>query len=137
MASIGDPDLRVPFEADTSAPAHVRAMLDDWLDHDDPGSYDIALAASELVTNAIVHTADGGEFRLWIADDLVRVEVVDRDRRPPRVAEPRGPDGGFGLRIVAQTSNEWGWYATSDGKIVWAQFVLNRTPERQTGTARN
>ena len=124
MARNDEPDIRVPFGRDTAAPAAVRALLAERLDPEDPAAYDIMLAASELVTNAVIHTTSGGAFRFWRSDERVRIEVEDFDPRPPTPAPADEPVGGFGLRIVAAMSLGWGSEETVDGKVVWAEFFV-------------
>ncbi len=137
MATADEPDIRVPFERDTAAPASIRRVLAGWLDPADPAAYDVILAASELVTNAVIHTASGGEFRLWRSDERLRIEVSDFDSRPPRVADPGQRVGGFGLRIVAATSLGWGSEETDDGKVVWAEFFVNPAVKRTSKRTSN
>jgi hypothetical protein len=126
MATTGGLHLCVPFVSTTTAPAAVRAALSSRLDPADPISDDVVLAASELVTNTVMHTDSDGEVRLWHDDERLRLEVQDADPRLPHVAEPGRPTGGFGLRIVAATSAAWGAEPTATGKVVWAEFFTGK-----------
>lgn len=130
MATSGGLHFRVPFEGRTTAPAAVRTALSERLDPNDPIIDDVVLAASELVTNTVLHTDSDGEVRLWHDGERLRLEVRDADRRLPRMAEPGGPNGGFGLRIVAATSAAWGAETTAEGKVVWAEFFTGRDRAR-------
>jgi hypothetical protein len=40
------------------------------------------------------------------------------------VRDPDGVLGGYGLRVVEALSIEWGWKASSPGKVVWADLPL-------------
>jgi len=60
------PDVRFEFEHDRRAPEEARQEMDQLLNvPDDPIADDVRLAASELVTNVVTHTDDGGELRAW------------------------------------------------------------------------
>jgi hypothetical protein len=99
---------------------------------------DTELVVSELVTNAQKASAGikGSRYRgrwtagvppirLWLSSDWrnVLVQVWDGDHHVP---EPRAIDldaeGGRGLLLVANLSQEWGAYIPeqSSGKVVWA-----------------
>ena len=49
----------------------------------DSGTDEITLAASELVTNAVLHARTSIEVALSVAADTIEVSVRDRDPRPP------------------------------------------------------
>ncbi len=88
------------------------------------------LAASELVTNALVHGDGEIEVRLVAEGDEVRLEVGDEGPRtePPRPTRPSGPSlGGWGLRLVEEISNSWGASASSAQTRVW---MVRRTPSK-------
>ena len=121
----GQPDIEYTFAHDLRAVRDARHALDPLLaDPDDPISDDVRLAASELVTNVVVHTDDGGELRAWDPKPNVplRLEVEDFNSTPPHVPTPPPLIGGHGLRIVDHISDEWGVTPTSTGKVVWAEF---------------
>jgi hypothetical protein len=81
---------------------------------------DVKLAASELVTNVVRHTDNGGWIQAWGGDPL-RLEVHDTSRvLPSRVGRPTA--SGRGLRIVDAVSSDWGTRTTPNGKMVWAEF---------------
>lgn len=97
---------------------------------------DALLILSELVSNAIRHArteytvsagVDGGE-------GSVRLEVFDRDTRPPALM---GLDdestSGRGLHIVAGLASDWGWSSHEgadgvSGKVVWAEISADGRP---------
>jgi anti-sigma regulatory factor (Ser/Thr protein kinase) len=82
------------------------------------------LVTSELVTNVILHTPNGGLLELVIAPEQLRLEVSDASHQYP-VEVPHGvaTDHGRGLPIVASLANDWGVQEGSAGKTVWATFV--------------
>jgi anti-sigma regulatory factor (Ser/Thr protein kinase) len=82
----------------------------------------LELAASELVTNALVHGGGQIEVRLSAEGDEVRLEVGDEGPsteppRPTRTSEALL--GGWGLRLVEEISHSWGASTTSAQTRVW------------------
>jgi anti-sigma regulatory factor (Ser/Thr protein kinase) len=110
--------------ASTAAPGIARREVSGWLRaHPLPIAVmdDVVLVVSELVTNAVEHASSEPELAVAFLDGVVRVSVHDNQRTGPQ-RRSGGPDGGFGLQIVARTSRSWGWAPTAGGKIVWAEL---------------
>ncbi len=85
----------------------------------------VSLCVSELVTNALIHTATDVELVLRLSTSAVRVEVVDQSDRLPIVRD-RSQDGdttGRGLTIVEAMADSWGIDTTNGGKSVWFQLA--------------
>ncbi|MGH9271037.1 MAG: ATP-binding protein [Ilumatobacteraceae bacterium] len=82
---------------------------------------DVVLAVSELVTNAVMDAGSPPTLELTFTSPGVRVEVHDSSHAIP-VLNPAAITGGYGLRIVATVSDDWGWELTPTGKLVWATF---------------
>ena len=80
---------------------------------------DIVLVFSELITNAIVHTAAASTTVITHMPPNVRIAVHDCSHVIPELRHDACP-GGFGLRIVSQLSDSWGWDQTPTGKTVWS-----------------
>jgi hypothetical protein len=125
------PDVELPFDHDPDAPRRARREIRRLVrDPDDPIADAVVLSASELVTNTLVHTDDGGTMRAWDPqpDVPLRLEVEDHD--PTTAAPQANPDphqpGGRGLKIVGLVSDEWGVQPTDGGKVVWAEFDRNK-----------
>jgi hypothetical protein len=98
----------------------LRRLLDDW---GRPGRVETAeLLATELVTNALVHTDRDAELTATVGPHKLRVEVRDCIARLPR-----GADGdethGRGLLLVASLADAWGVRAHGGGKVVWFELV--------------
>jgi len=118
---------RMEFGNEPGAPGRARQLVAELLDSDalvEP----VRLVVSELVTNVVQHTVEGGELRLRDGrpQGPVRVEVIDRDRAVGDVrpaCRRRGGQGGQGLRIVERATTRWGVGRVHGGKVVWAEFA--------------
>jgi anti-sigma regulatory factor (Ser/Thr protein kinase) len=115
---------------------------------------ELELAASELVTNALLHTRTGFDVTIAVSSGSVELAVRDRDPRPPVVRPPRldllsdmdslqqqqsgeerhaslhvGPSGsiaaGRGLLIVDAIADEWGIATHAAGKDVWLRLPVS------------
>ena len=91
---------------------------------------DARLALSEIVANAVRHAGlrdfDVVGMVIEADEDHVRVEVEQRTSAADvRLVEPNleGSDrvGGFGLRLVDQTADRWGYEAGPPGRV-WFEF---------------
>jgi len=100
---------------------------------------DLALVASELVTNAVVHGRGAITFNLQHDDDLLRGEVIDEGGGFEREVRDRGPHdvGGRGLLIVEAVASRWGIHEGTTH--VWFELPDDRAPpgraEPQIGDA--
>jgi anti-sigma regulatory factor (Ser/Thr protein kinase) len=82
------------------------------------------LVASELATNAILHT--GGPFRvaLELGPDGCRIAVEDTSRETPRRPTPEpSVAGGRGMAVVDALCTAVGTELRPGGKVVWAQVA--------------
>ena len=127
---------RRTFDADPSSVAQARRFarqqLEEW------GAPELAdnaaLAVSELVTNAVVHTGTTTTLDLRLDTHNLRVEV--EDQHPGRAIPTglRAPDdeseSGRGLLITSSIASSWGVEYTSSSKRVW--LVCDR--HASTGT---
>jgi anti-sigma regulatory factor (Ser/Thr protein kinase) len=100
----------------------LRAL--DGLDRE--ASESVGLAVSELVTNAFQHGAAPVRLVVDRTDDVVLVQVVDGGPRLPHLVPEPGPDGGWGLHLVARISVRWGVTEldAGPGKTVWAEVAV-------------
>ncbi|MGW4022160.1 ATP-binding protein [Streptomyces sp. NPDC005009] len=122
--------FRFELAAHPGSPAQARrltrARLTGWSVCEDTCDT-AALVVSELVTNAIVHTAsshivcelhDGGE--------LVRIAVRDEGCAPgrPRANTRQQPEDehGRGLLLVDALCHSWGAHENGPGLLVWADL---------------
>jgi anti-sigma regulatory factor (Ser/Thr protein kinase) len=106
----------------------LRRLLEHW---GKPGRSDTAeLLATELVTNALVHTDGDALVTATVTPDLLYVEVRDF---APRVPMPRAPSpdvgtSGRGLMLVQLLADAWGIRGQGGeqgdeaGKVVWFEL---------------
>jgi len=112
---------------DPKAPQVVRAAINQMPDIDRVRN-DALLVASELVTNAVLHSGADSEQTIDVqlirtADTLI-ISVLDPgvDGGVAEVElEDRPTHGGWGLRVVAELARRWG-RERRDGYRVWAEL---------------
>lgn len=115
------------FPADPSVVAQAREVvvgtLEAW------GLQDMAfsteLVASELVTNAVRYA--GGPVGLRLINDRALIcEVSDPSQTQPHLRRARPTDeGGRGLFLVHQLTEQWGSRYTGSGKTIWTAQGLD------------
>jgi anti-sigma regulatory factor (Ser/Thr protein kinase) len=126
-----DREIRMRFTPSVSAPRVARRAVEQCVGADAPTEfvYDAVLLTSELVTNAVTHTAGGSELSAYYDPSLgrLRVEVSDTSPVVPELREgaPGTGPGGRGLRIVDTVAARWGTTLLPSGKYVW--FELRST----------
>ncbi|MFB7557544.1 ATP-binding protein [Streptomyces brevispora] len=104
----------------------TRARLDEWRLDDD--AHDAAiLIVSELVTNAVVHTASSRVVcELRCLDNRLRIAVQDQGHQPggPRLCRSADDEHGRGLLLVDAMCSAWGSRdaGNGSGRIVWAEL---------------
>ncbi|MEU6995902.1 ATP-binding protein [Streptomyces sp. NPDC046465] len=87
------------------------------------------LLATELVANAVQHTAGPASLRLYCAGATLRIAVWDTDPTPPCPGPASVSDeAGRGLGLVRECSDGWGWCAPGptrgpQGKFVWCELL--------------
>lgn len=128
--------------ADLTAVAEVRRALRELLRHcrkpdtaDTADTADVAeLLASELVTNALIHTDHGAVVTATVEASTLRVEVRDFVAGVPVPAEAAtDPDAststnGRGLLLVQSLADAWGVRTQGVGKVVWFELHGLRCP---------
>jgi anti-sigma regulatory factor (Ser/Thr protein kinase) len=123
------PDESWRIDATPDAPRKAR----DWIyqamqvwDLDDPSGVADVLT-SELVTNAVRY-AGSRQLVLHLAWELgrLRVEVEDDGSGTINLksADPKRGDG-YGLLLVEQLADRWGWEPTPDGRNVWFEIRMH------------
>ena len=93
---------------------------------------DIATVVSELLTNALLHSAPGPAWPRWPVrlgllqpGPWVMCAVSDPSDQVPETRQPCWYDEtGRGLHVVASLCDQWGCTAPGpQGKVVWATFA--------------
>ena len=82
-----------------------------------------ALLASELVTNALVHST--GPYRIYVEPqaDAVRIAVTDgSDEEPAVLAPDTERPSGRGMYLIEALAARWGVQPTTGGKAVWFEL---------------
>jgi anti-sigma regulatory factor (Ser/Thr protein kinase) len=122
---------RYRLDRDATAPRAARDVVEDMIAELGPRTADARIIASELVANSVRHSdAPPGrpiELEVELDADFVKIEVCDAGSGYQRDAvqqRPAGPDGGFGLLLVAALSDAWG-VKGDGGTCAWA--LLDRT----------
>lgn len=135
--------FRFELAAHPGSPAQARrltqARLTGWSVCEDTCDT-AALVVSELVTNAIVHTASSRVVcELHDGDDLVRIAVRDEGCAPGEPhPSPQRPEEehGRGLLLVEALCHSWGAQEHGPGLLVWADLprraALPGTPRHDT-----
>jgi serine/threonine-protein kinase RsbW len=123
----GKPSLRI-FPGSRQEVRNVRAFVGEAVDGC-PAADDVILLASEVVTNAIVHTASGkdGTFTVVVhpLDGMVRVEVHDCGSETPPGIRPADDQAvsGRGLGMVESLATRWGHLGDQNGRVVWFEVT--------------
>jgi anti-sigma regulatory factor (Ser/Thr protein kinase) len=119
---------------------NARELLSEW-DTSHETCDNAVLVISELVTNALTHTASEWIVcRLRAAGVRLHIEVEDQNRGltlpAPRRPEP-DDQGGRGLLLVGVLSSDWGVRDTADGsgRIVWAVLPSEPAPQSRESAA--
>jgi anti-sigma regulatory factor (Ser/Thr protein kinase) len=119
--------VKITLTPDPQAPREARSFVSTQLAGsplpDDVTLADIALIASELVTNAVLAGAAFLELTLTVSRRQLDL-IVEDDARGWPVAAPASDDAtrGRGLGIVEQVSDRWHVTRTRRGKRVTATW---------------
>ena len=117
----------LPGTADSAGAA--RRLAHEILGDADPALETVMLVASELVTNAIVHSqsgAPGGTVTLALcpgpAGVLVQVCDGGGSSEPRLAAADEEAEHGYGLRLVDALADSWGTIASPEGRVTWCRI---------------
>jgi anti-sigma regulatory factor (Ser/Thr protein kinase) len=109
----------------------VRRCFRDLLGPYHPALDDVQLCLSEIMTNALRHTASGkgGHIRVEaaISTQQIRAEITDDGgaETVPGLVAARG-ESGRGLTLVQQTADDWGFEHRDGRTTVWFTIVFPR-----------
>ncbi|GAA1003547.1 ATP-binding protein [Streptomyces thermogriseus] len=136
--------FRFELAAHPGSPAQARrltrARLTGWSVCEDTCET-AALVISELVTNAVVHTASNQIVcELQDGKDLVRIAVRDEGCAPGEPhPSPKLPEEehGRGLLLVDALCRAWGVQEYDSGLVVWAEVPRGSASTRDASSARD
>jgi anti-sigma regulatory factor (Ser/Thr protein kinase) len=121
-------DLRFDLPCDQMAPSAVRHALEDG-GHQAWVIGDVMLVASELITNAVIHSGcvpgDMVSVEFELRPDAILCVVCDpgRSGKEAETTPLDGFHGGFGLRVVDELASRWGHERQDGGRYrVWAEL---------------
>ncbi|BBC35174.1 hypothetical protein SGFS_064680 [Streptomyces graminofaciens] len=110
-----------------------RALRDILTTHGLPALLDPAeLLASELLGNAIRHTAGPASLKIRQSGPSFRLGAWDSDPTPPTInPHPDPTESGRGLHLIDAYADDWGWFAVngSYGKYVWCELGTTSKPD--------
>lgn len=121
--------LRLLMRSDATAPRRAREALR-VLAAIDSIRDDALLVASELVSNAVVHSGSDPSEEIELVAELersaLRLVVTDpghSDQMPTVRGSEYGGPGGRGLRVVEALARRWG-RERRGGTVVWVELPL-------------
>lgn len=106
--------------------------------HTCPASEEAALITSELVTNAILHSASGrgGTVAVAVTHRVGGILLAVTDQGGPWAADVDGGGlSGRGLLIVGALAHVWGVTGDDSGRIVWAELACPAATPTDTTVA--
>lgn len=117
----------------------ARSFLADVLGGSEghPGVEVASLLVSELVTNAVLHTASEVELTIRRQQGRVRVEVADASpKAPQRRTYKEEATTGRGLEMVELLAEQWGVdTSAAGGKVVWFEVPAAGTDQPEVQPA--
>ncbi|MFC0552582.1 ATP-binding protein [Planotetraspora thailandica] len=123
----------ITLDAELRSVSRVREYTREQIGHEHPAIDDVMLIASELTTNALVHSdsRSGGQitFAVVVLSDLVQVSVMDAGGPtvPRALSVDQDAEGGRGLQLVAALCENWGvCELPGDGRVVWAEIRTHK-----------
>jgi serine/threonine-protein kinase RsbW len=120
--------MNLELPCDPQAPAAVRGALHDRSGGTDWRMGDAILVASELVTNAVLHSGcaedESIQVRVRVRPEHLLISVRDPGASGGDAQVRSSPAiGGWGLQIVEQLTERWG-ADRAGGYNVWAELAL-------------
>jgi hypothetical protein len=134
----------------------VSGLVEEWGLR--PIGEEAALCATELATNALLHSNDRFVVTVRPIGSGIRIEVMDGSPQQIPWATPRTGtasdltamgQSGRGLQIVSALATRWGVFTTADAKTIWVELdgghrgapsepilVLERTDPPSAGAVR-
>lgn len=125
LAEVGCAEERIELPPVSSSVARARRFCRSHLEEWGADDLDevVSLLVSELVTNVVLHARTPCEV-VMRRTDVLRIEVIDHDPRPP-IRKDHDPEAGSGrgLLLLAGMSSRHGADRDAKGKRVWFEVA--------------
>ncbi len=123
--------LRMDLDRNVEAPGIARAAVSrmcEELPLTGAASHTLLLLVSEVVSNAVLHSAGPPEAPIGLAADVVdhsiRIAVSDAGEGfVPARRDPERASGGYGLYLLEKAASRWGVEA-GGATTVWFELAL-------------
>lgn len=127
----GAAELRIELARNPEAPLMARAAVREFCQRhgiDGDAQANILLLVSEIVTNAVLHSAGdmSSTIRLsaQVAQEMIRIDVNDHGVGfTPKVRDPAQVGRGYGLFLVERIAGRWG-ITDKGGTTVWFELAV-------------
>jgi len=127
----GAAELRLELDRNHEAPLTARAAVREFCQRheiDGDARANILLLVSEIVTNAVLHSAGDvtSTIRLsaQIDQESIRIDVSDHGAGfTPVIRDPAQVGRGYGLFLVDRIASRWG-ITDQDGTTVWFELAI-------------
>jgi hypothetical protein len=127
------PDLAIVLTLDRYAPRAARHRVAQ-IGRPSPDLRDaVKLLCSELVTQAVERSTQGGsiELRMWMPEEVVRVEL----KGSPADVGVRAPDPQtFASLLLNQIADRWALDVTDDHACIWYEIDRHAAPVALSAT---
>jgi anti-sigma regulatory factor (Ser/Thr protein kinase) len=121
----GSPATVVEFAPTSNAIREARKLAVSVAGLEERRSSDLALAVSELATNAVLHARTPFVLSVDRRVCLVRVVVSDGSVEKPELQRPSAAaTTGRGLNLIDHMVDRWGVDIRPDGKDVWFEMSV-------------
>ncbi|MFF8868164.1 ATP-binding protein [Streptomyces sp. NPDC015139] len=95
----------------------------------------VELLASEVIANAVLHTAASCDVAVTRTDARLRVEVTDTGPALPVLVDARPNDeSGRGLLLVDALADAWGTQRKPPGKKTWFEITPGPSADGSSST---
>ena len=118
----------------------ARHFVTGWFNEgpDDALASDVAIVATELAANAVLHAHSG--FTVTVSRLAAAVRIAVRDGNPLAHGNgslPFDVRPGHGLSVVSQLASEWAVERVPAGKVVWADLPAEALGHARFSVARS
>jgi anti-sigma regulatory factor (Ser/Thr protein kinase) len=127
----GAAELRLELARDHEAPFMARAGVREFCqlhEIDGDARANVLLLVSEIVTNAVLHSAGDGSSTIRLSAqvdrEIIRIDVADHGCGfTPKIRDPAQAGRGYGLFLVDRIASRWG-IGDEGGTTVWFELAI-------------